>query len=121
VHRSQEGKVALGVPQTDVEDVRRLARFDHRVGFDDEVGMIHSVAHHFEHFGIRQGTIGLEYTFLTQSMMGMIIREKRHRLPKIFYKGEISAAFTLCLKRDIAAGFSLREPEIVNIFNDILT
>lgn len=51
----------------------------------------------------------------------MIIREKRHRLPKIFYKGEISAVFTLCLKRDIAACFSLREPEIVNIFNDILT
>ena len=69
---TQEGKVALGVPQTDVPDVRRLAHFDHLVGFEDEVGMIHSIAHNFEHFGISQGTIGLEYTFLTQSMMGML-------------------------------------------------
>ena len=69
---TQEGKVALGVPQTDVEDVRKLAHFDHLVGFDDEVGMIHSFAHNFEHFGIQQGTVGLEYTYLTQSMMGML-------------------------------------------------
>jgi len=69
---TQDGKVALGVPQTDVEDVKKLAHFDHIVGFEDEVGMIHSIAHHFEHFGIREGTLGLEYTFLTQSMMGML-------------------------------------------------
>jgi Xaa-Pro aminopeptidase len=48
---TQDGKVALGVPTTDVEDVRQLAHFDHIVGFEDEVGMIHSIAHHFEHFG----------------------------------------------------------------------
>lgn len=69
---TQDRKVAMGVPQTDVEDVRKLAHFDHIVGFDDEVGMIHSIAHNFEHFGIRQGTVGLEHTFLTQSMMGML-------------------------------------------------
>lgn len=69
---TQDGQVALGVPQTDVEDVRQLAHFDHIVGFEDEVGMIHSIAHHFEHFGIRDGTVGLEYTFLTKSMMGML-------------------------------------------------
>ncbi len=69
---TQNGKVALGVPQTDVEDVTRIAHFDHIVGFDDEVGMIHSIAHNFEHFGIRQGVVGLEYTYLTQSMMGML-------------------------------------------------
>jgi len=69
---TQNGKVALGVPQTDVEDVKNLAHFDHIVGFDDEVGMIHSIAHNFEHFGIQQGTVGLEYTFLTQSMMGIL-------------------------------------------------
>jgi len=34
--------------------------------------MIHSIAHYFEHFGIKKGTVGLEYTFLTQSMMGMM-------------------------------------------------
>ena len=69
---TQGGKVALGVPQTDVEDVKALARFDHIAGFEDEVGMIHSIAHHFELFGIREGTVGLEYTFLTQSMMSMV-------------------------------------------------
>ena len=69
---TQGGKVALGVPQTDVMDVRQLAHFDHIVGFDDEVGMIHSIAHNFEHLGIKEGTAGLEYTYLTQSMMGML-------------------------------------------------
>jgi Xaa-Pro aminopeptidase len=34
--------------------------------------MIHSIAHNFEHFGIQQGAAGLEYTYLTQSMMGML-------------------------------------------------
>lgn len=69
---TQDRKVALGVPQTDIEDVKHLAYFDDIVGFDDEVGMLHSIAHFFKHFGIQEGTVGLEYTFLTQSMMGML-------------------------------------------------
>ena len=69
---TQAGKVALGVPVTDIQDVTQLAHFDHLAGFDDEVGMIHSIAHYFEHFGIHEGMVGLEYTFLTQSMMGML-------------------------------------------------
>jgi Xaa-Pro aminopeptidase len=77
---TQDGKVAVGVPQTDVMDVRQLAHFDHIVGFDDEVGMIHSIAHNFEHFGIKQGVVGLEYTFLTQSMMSMLTHP--HAKPK---------------------------------------
>ena len=69
---TQQGKVALGVPKTDLEDVRQLAHFDHIAGFEDEVGMIHSIAHHFEHFGIQKGALGLEFTFLTRSMMSML-------------------------------------------------
>ena len=69
---TQEGKVALGVPSPDVEDVRSLAQFDYIAGFENEVGMIHSIAHYFKHFDIRKGVLGLEYTFLTQSMMGML-------------------------------------------------
>jgi Xaa-Pro aminopeptidase len=69
---TQAGKVALGVPVTDIEDVKALAYHDHIVGFDDEVGMIHAMAHYFEHFGISEGTLGLEYSFLTQAMMGMM-------------------------------------------------
>src|SRR4030042_1778946 len=69
---TQAGKVAVGVPSTDVEDVRRQAVFDVIAGFEDEVGMIHSIAHHFQHFGVQTGKVGLEYTFLTQSMMAMM-------------------------------------------------
>ena len=69
---TQDGKVAMGVPKTDVEDVTHLAHFDQIVGFDDEVGMIHSIAHYFDHFGIKKGTVGLEHTFLTGAMMGML-------------------------------------------------
>ncbi len=69
---TQAGEVALGVPITDVEDVGHLAHYDHIVGFDDEIGMIHSIAHYFEHFGLQKGAVGLEYSFLTQSMMGMV-------------------------------------------------
>lgn len=69
---TKDGDVALGVPQTDVDDVKRYAKFDQISGFEDEVGMIHSIAHYFEHFGISKGAVGLEYTFLTKSMMGML-------------------------------------------------
>jgi Xaa-Pro aminopeptidase len=69
---TRDGAVALGVPITDVADVRQLAYHDLIVGFDDEVGMIHSIAHYFDHFGIQEGTLGLEYTYLTQSMMSML-------------------------------------------------
>ncbi len=68
---TEQGQVALGVPKTDVEDVKSLAVYDHLIGFEDEIQMIHSIAHFFEQFGIKEGVMGLEYTYLTQSMMGM--------------------------------------------------
>jgi REP element-mobilizing transposase RayT len=48
----------------------------------------------------------------------MTIKEKRHRLPKEFYKGEISSVFTLCLKKSIK---DITNPEIINTFVGILT
>jgi hypothetical protein len=48
----------------------------------------------------------------------MDIKEKKHRLLKEFYKGEVSTAFTLCLKGNIHI---FTEPEIVTIFTNILT
>ena len=33
---ARDGRVALGVPSTDVEDVKTLAHFDHLAGFEDE-------------------------------------------------------------------------------------
>jgi len=77
---TQDGMVALGVPSTDVKDIKKTASFDHIVGFKDEIGMIHSIAHYFEHFGLRKGMLGLEYTFLTQSMMSMFTHP--HAKPK---------------------------------------
>ncbi|HPL67218.1 MAG TPA: Xaa-Pro peptidase family protein [Smithellaceae bacterium] len=64
-------KVVMGVPQTDIDDVKRLAHFDHIVGFENEVGLIHSVAHYFKDFGITKGVVGLEYSFLPAPRMGM--------------------------------------------------
>src|SRR3989338_4517506 len=48
----------------------------------------------------------------------MDIKERKHRLPKEFYQGEISVAFTLCLKGDVPAFIN---PEIVDAFTNILT
>jgi hypothetical protein len=56
----------------------------------------------------------------------IVIKEKRNRLLKESYKGEISVAFTLCIKNDVASdinvasGFSLSKPKIVNTFTEIL-
>ncbi len=77
---AQDGEVAFGVPKTDVEDIKELAVFDHIVGFENEVGMIHSIAHYFKNFDIHKGTVGLEYTFLTQSMISMLTHP--HAKPK---------------------------------------
>ncbi len=57
------------------------------------------------------------------------MEEKKHRLSREFYKGEVSIAFTLCLRnldagfppRRIAWGDSLQEPEIVDVFISSLT
>ena len=59
--------------------------------------MIHSIAHNFEHFGIKEGAVGLEYTFLTQSMMGILthphakpaaitVKDCTHILSEIAYR-----------------------------------
>ncbi len=80
------GEVALGVPVTDIEDVKHLAHFDHIVGFDDEVGMIHSIAHNFDRFGINKGMVGLEYAFLPQPRMGMLTHP--HAKPEAVSTGD---------------------------------
>lgn len=51
----------------------------------------------------------------------MTMREKKHRLPREYYRGNVSVAFTLCLKRDTVAGFTLCDPEIVNVLIQVLT
>jgi REP element-mobilizing transposase RayT len=69
----------------------------------------------------------------------MGVKEKRHRLPKEFYRGEMSVTFTLCIRKDVVSdlkvvsgvsvvsdvnvvsGFSLSQPKIVNTFTEILS
>ncbi|MGV8073762.1 MAG: M24 family metallopeptidase [Syntrophobacteraceae bacterium] len=77
---TRDGKIALGVPQTDVEDVKSNAWFDRIVGFKNEIGMVHSIADYFEYLGIKEGTLGLEYAFLPEPRMGMLIHP--HAKPK---------------------------------------
>jgi Xaa-Pro aminopeptidase len=69
---ARDGRSIVGAPSTDFADVTALARCDHVLAFEDEVGMIHAIAHALEILGVRDGTIGLEYSFLTQSMMAMV-------------------------------------------------
>jgi Xaa-Pro aminopeptidase len=69
---TRDGKVAIGVPQTDIKDVQERATMDHIVGFEDEVGMIHSLADNFKRFGIQEGALRLEYAFLPKPRMGML-------------------------------------------------
>ncbi|MEW6487046.1 MAG: Xaa-Pro peptidase family protein [Thermodesulfobacteriota bacterium] len=69
---TRAGEVGMGVPETDLADVGTLATFDHVAGFEDEVGMIHSIAHYFEQFGIREGKVGVEVAFLPKPRMGML-------------------------------------------------
>ncbi|MHA1945642.1 MAG: M24 family metallopeptidase [Candidatus Hodarchaeales archaeon] len=69
---TSDGDVAMGAPKTDKEDVTDLARFNYLATFEDEVGMLHSIADFFKQFGIQKGVVGLEYTFLTKSMVGMM-------------------------------------------------
>ena len=49
-----------------------------------------------------------------------MIKEKKHRLPVEFYTGDISVAFTLCLRAAATEHMNLRNPEIVSIFTTIL-
>jgi Xaa-Pro aminopeptidase len=69
---SKDGQVAIGVPKTDEKDVKNLASFDYLATFEDEIGMIHSISDNFSRFDVKKGTVGLEYTFLTKSMLGMM-------------------------------------------------
>ncbi len=62
------------------QGLKSLGYFNSLVGFEDEVGMIHSIAHYFDHFGIKKGTVGLEHTFLTGAMMNMLTHP--HAKPK---------------------------------------
>ena len=48
----------------------------------------------------------------------MTIREKRHRLPREYYQGEVSVAVTLCMRN---REHVFTEPQLVDIFTGMLS
>jgi len=76
---SQQGEVALGVPFIDLDDVSSRAHFDQITGFNDEVGLLHSISHFVHHMGLERAQIGLEYSFVTRSREAMFTHP--HAIP----------------------------------------
>jgi Xaa-Pro aminopeptidase len=68
---SKAGATYVGVPKTDVEDTRRHCASDHILGFEDEVGMLHSLMHIWKELGLEKGKVGAENTWLRVSMLEM--------------------------------------------------
>ncbi len=69
---SREGATYYGVPKTDVEDVEKSCSSEHILGFEDEVGMLHSLMHVWKELGLEKGRVGFENTFLRVSMSDML-------------------------------------------------
>jgi len=68
---SRTGATYVGVPKTDVEDTKRYCASDHILGFEDEVGMLHSLMHIWKELGLEKGKVGAENTWLRVSMLEM--------------------------------------------------
>jgi Xaa-Pro aminopeptidase len=65
---SRSGKVALGVPETDLADAQSLAHLDFLNGFEDEASLIRCMRDQLQKMEINKGKLGLEYLHLTRSM-----------------------------------------------------
>jgi len=68
---SKRGATYVGVPKTDLEDVKKSCASEHILGFEDEVGMLHSLMHIWKELGLEKGNVGVENTFLKVSMLEM--------------------------------------------------
>jgi len=68
---SKSGDTFYGVPKTDLDDVRKSCASEHILGFEDEVGMLHSLMHIWKELGLEKGKVGVENTFLRVSMLEM--------------------------------------------------
>jgi Xaa-Pro aminopeptidase len=61
----------VGVPKTDLEDMKKSCASEHIFGFEDEVGMLHSLMQIWKELGLEKGKVGVENTFLKVSMLEM--------------------------------------------------
>ncbi|MEM3088326.1 MAG: Xaa-Pro peptidase family protein [Candidatus Bathyarchaeia archaeon] len=68
---SKDGATYVGVPKTDLEDVKNSCASEHIFGFEDEVGMLHSLMHIWKELGLEKGKVGVENTFLKVSTLEM--------------------------------------------------
>ena len=68
---SKRGATYYGVPKTDLQDVKKSSASKHILGFEDEVGMLHSLMHIWKELGLEKGKVGVENTFLKVSMFEM--------------------------------------------------
>ncbi len=77
---ARDGSNYLGVPKTDLADAKKSCASDHILGFDDEVGMLHSLMHIWKALGLDAGKVGVENSFLKVSMRHMF--EHPHAKPE---------------------------------------
>jgi len=68
---TKPGVTYVGVPKTDLEDVKKSCASERILGFEDEVGMLHSLMHIWKELGLEKGKVGVENTFLKISMLQM--------------------------------------------------
>lgn len=68
---ARSGATYVGVPKTDIEDMKKGCASEHVLGFEDEVGMLHSLMHIWKELGLEKGKVGVEKTFLRVSMLEM--------------------------------------------------
>jgi len=68
---AKNGSTYVAVPKTDLEDVKKTCASERILGFDDEVGMLHSLMHIWKELDLKKGKVGVENTFLRVSMLEM--------------------------------------------------
>ena len=68
---AKNGATYVGVPKTDLEDTRKGCSSEHILGFEDEVGMLHSLMQVWKELGLEKGKVGAENTWLKVSMLDM--------------------------------------------------
>lgn len=69
---ARSGTNYVGVPKTDLEDTKKSCASERILGFEDEVGMLHSLMHTWKELGLEKGKVGVENTFLRVSMLQMV-------------------------------------------------
>jgi len=68
---AKNGDTYVGVPKTDLEDMKKTCSSERILGFEDEVGMLHSLMHIWKELDLKKGKVGVENTFLRISMLEM--------------------------------------------------